>query len=162
MLVGHAALDYKLRLRGLAYLDWQRGWRPLQEWDPHTHPVSLLGRTLDELQATLAERGIETTRRPYPLFGLPGLLESPVQLLAAPEYLDCGPLPGIGEWRIAVTTDVFRGQHQLMVVAPAPKMVWRDRLRDFDVPPLQSRAVAPASHEVSRLLHHLSWLRDGD
>ena len=44
---GDPAIDYKLRVGDVEYLDPERGWRPLPEWRPDNQPVNRLASAMN-------------------------------------------------------------------------------------------------------------------
>ena len=71
VLPGDAAMDYKLRVGDVEYLDPTGAWQPWSAFDPAAIPTAELTRRLEAVAVRLAERGVGSDLQVYPMFEAP-------------------------------------------------------------------------------------------
>jgi len=95
VLPGEPAMDYKLRIGAVEFLDPDaQSWRPWERLDRHELSEQQLRRRLQEIAGVLEASGVRTRLEVYPMFEAPawheqlrGCLDAPIMLVCHPEAL---------------------------------------------------------------------------
>jgi hypothetical protein len=159
VLPGDAAMDYKLRLGEVEFLDpWTKQWRPIAELEPVPMPTDRLDLALRQARDALGHLGIPAEIRRYPWFEAPAWQPDLAACLDQPMVLECFPGKR-GSSLLLVLYDVDRRSYA-MVRCLRARAVTRGR-SDTDVPielwlvaeRLASRSTADGiANEVARLV----------
>ena len=111
VLPGDDAMDYKLRVGAVEHLDGRGAWLPWSTFDPNEAPSRQVERRLDEVAASLADRGAACTPQLYPMFEAPAWHANLSSCLADPLFIAV-PLPA-PRALLAITWDLDRQAYRL-------------------------------------------------
>ena len=89
---GEPAMDYKLRVGEVEWLDTDGHWRPWSEFDADDTPLTRLNRALEDLARNLESQGIPARVRDYPLFEAASYDASLATCYDEPRLVECFPL----------------------------------------------------------------------
>jgi arginine-tRNA-protein transferase len=168
VLPGDPAMDYKLRLGDVEFLDpWTRVWRPIAELPPVPMPTDKLEQALRQAREQLQHLGIPSEVRRYQWFEAPAWQPDLAACLDQPMVLECFPGKR-GSSLLLVVHDVDRRTYT-MVRCLRARAVTRGR-SDSDVPielwlvaeRMATRASAESiAAEVARLVDGALPVRTG-
>jgi len=87
VLEGYPGFDYKMRLGGIQYYNWNGRWRPAEYLKSETSLVTFLNEKMDEVEVLLKDALIPSQRVLYPFFslGYMGIIEE--DFLRSPMYI---------------------------------------------------------------------------
>lgn len=132
VLPGDPAMDYKLRLGAVEFLDpWTRQWRPIEELVQVPLPTDKLDQGLRAAREALLKVGVPAEIRRYPWFEAPAWQPDLAACLDQPVVVECFPGKRSSSL-LLVTHEVERGAFSLVRCLRA-RAVTRGRA-DADVP----------------------------
>jgi arginyl-tRNA--protein-N-Asp/Glu arginylyltransferase len=132
VLPGDPAMDYKLRLGDVEFLDpWNRDWRPLPELDRIALPTERLDQALRAARDALLQIGVPAEIRRYPWFEAQAWQPDLAACLDQPVVVECFPAKRSSSL-LLVTYEVDRGSFALVRCLRA-RAVTRGR-SEADVP----------------------------
>jgi leucyl-tRNA---protein transferase len=132
VLPGDAAMDYKLRIGEVEFLDpWHQDWRPIPELERLPLPTDRLEQALRDVREALLRAGIPAEVRRYPWFEAPAWQTDLAACLDQPLVVECFP-ERAGSTLLLVTHDVDRDQFSI-VRALRARAVTRGR-SEIEVP----------------------------
>lgn len=132
VLPGDPAMDYKLRLGDVEFLDpWNRDWRPLPELARVPLPTDRLDQALRAARDALLQIGVPAELRRYPWFEAPAWQPDLAACLDQPVVVECFPAKRSSSL-LLVSYEVDRGSFALVRCLRA-RAVTRGR-SEADVP----------------------------
>jgi leucyl-tRNA---protein transferase len=114
VLPGEPSMDYKLRVKGLEYLDLEADrWRPYAELEATRLPTERLDTALQEAVRHLRARGVEPMMRLYPAFELGAYDPALAYCLGEPMFVECHASRRADD-ALIVTYDLEKRDYRLM------------------------------------------------
>jgi arginine-tRNA-protein transferase len=114
VLPGEPSMDYKLRVKGLEFLDPETNrWRPYAEIDPARLPTDRLDRALNAAAVALRTRGADPRIRLYPAFELGAYDPALAYCLGEPMFVECNAAQK-NDNTLIVTYDLEKHDYKLL------------------------------------------------
>jgi arginyl-tRNA--protein-N-Asp/Glu arginylyltransferase len=114
VLPGELAMDYKLRVGGLEFLETRtRDWRPWEEFTRREMPTERLRSALWTARSALRRRGVPASVRGYPMFEVGADNPELEACLDQPLVVECYPRRG-SNTALMVTWDLDRRRYSLL------------------------------------------------
>ncbi len=122
VLPGEPAMDYKLRVGHMEFLDHHGAWRPWEDFTEQTTPTARVARALDTVAEALTSRGIRAERRTYAMFEAPAYDRAMHRCLDEPMIVECFAAP-MSPTALIVTWSVEQEVYRIIRCARAVGLV---------------------------------------
>lgn len=122
VLPGEPAMDYKLRVGEMEFLDQDGTWRPWSRFNPDGIPTARVSRALERAEEALVSRGVRAARRLYPMFEAPAYDDAMRRCLDEPLLVECFPAPATPT-ALVVTWDLEREVYRIVRCVRAAGLV---------------------------------------